>query len=741
MEKLGSTTRDENGLAIANDYLRLVFASHKGSPYLSGLGAVAPDQHDWIAARASQPAPLWKARFLHEHFLPPDASSRSRWDMRLQEEWIDVDSFAPAHFSSSLEKHDGASVLTLCWEGIALAGIADTVDVAVQVALAGDSRVSRWSARVDNHAIRFGLWQFTFPVIGNLVGDDGVTLVVPAGWGKAVSHPAQHADTYTGHYPSGGCVLQLVCLTDGNETLYLAAEDPQAYFKRFELMGNAVDDTIQYAVVQYPNDMGYMRNSYTTPYPVSVGVLPGDWYAAAKTYRAWALTAPWTAGGKIETRTDTEQWIKDNVVWANCNAMDPDMVAEVVRDVSAFARYLQVPAALHWYSWHQIPFDDHYPEYFPTKPGFKEAVAELQKAGVHVMPYINGRLWDSRTESWFADGAADACSKDRAQRMYVESYASRVVLTAMCPTTPLWQNKISGIVERLAGEYGVDGVYIDQIGAASPNLCFDRTHGHGTGGGDYWVLGYEKLLALAKAKGKATGKALILTTEDASESYGAQLDAFLMCNSTQPGLVPLYPAIYSGIFLTFGRYMFEEDLADPAAFRTKLGQMFLWGAQLCWMAAGFILKEQHARDAAFLRELAHARADNQAYLAFGELVQPPRIDSRIDRPLPEIRTKWCMWNPEADFAIQPMMDVTMSAVEVSAWHHSREDRWGLFFVNMAEQEQEVAWSFPLEAAGTWQAREQRTNVPCELASGDGLARGVVKVPALGVRVVELFKAV
>ena len=32
------------------------------------------------------------------------------------------------------------------------------------------------------------------------------------------------------------------------------------------------------------------------------------------------------------------------------------------------------------------------------KEGFDEGVSELQEAGVFVMPYINGRLWDTRAK-------------------------------------------------------------------------------------------------------------------------------------------------------------------------------------------------------------------------------------------------------------------------------------------------------------------------------------------------------
>ena len=41
-------------------------------------------------------------------------------------------------------------------------------------------------------------------------------------------------------------------------------------------------------------------------------------------------------------------------------------------DVRTAMDYLGVPVMAHWYQWHQIPFDNDYPHYFPAKPGFEE---------------------------------------------------------------------------------------------------------------------------------------------------------------------------------------------------------------------------------------------------------------------------------------------------------------------------------------------------------------------------------
>ena len=135
---------------------------------------------------------------------------------------------------------------------------------------------------------------------------------------------------------------------------------------------------------------------------------------------------------------------------------------------------------MHWYNWHQIPFDNDYPHYFPTKPGFAEGVRALQSSGTFVMPYINGRLWDTRdrgTEDFeFTRVALPAVTKNEKGQPYIETYGSKekdgspVRLGVMCPTTELWQSRVRQTVLRLMNECGVKGVYIDQIAAAAPTL-------------------------------------------------------------------------------------------------------------------------------------------------------------------------------------------------------------------------------------------------------------------------------
>ena len=77
---------------------------------------------------------------------------------------------------------------------------------------------------------------------------------------------------------------------------------------------------------------------------------------------------------------------------------------------------------------------------------------------------------------------------------YVETYGSNASFCVANPFTKYWQNSYAGVVERLVREDEVGGVYIDQIGAASPERCWDTAHGHTLGGGDYWTVGYQKMM-------------------------------------------------------------------------------------------------------------------------------------------------------------------------------------------------------------------------------------------------------
>jgi len=557
--------------------------------------------------------------------------------------------------------------ITLRWSGVPVGG--SHIDVEAAVRINRGDPVSHWSLKVVNADEALGLWRITFPIISGVQARPRIKLAFPMGWGLLFDD-ALHAGEVQGTYPSMVPAMQFMACWRTGGGLYLGAHDPAATHKQFVCTPDPDNGRLRLAIINYPAGMGRAARQYELPYDAAVGAFAGDWYEAARIHRRWAIAdAPWMSHGEVRTRESTPQWLKEVDIWC----LGSGGPADVVEPVKRFAAYFGVPTAVHWYNWHQIPFDDHYPEYFPIKAGFAEGVAGLQAAGVRVMPYINGRLWDPRTDSWASEHAEAACAKDEHLKRYEETYGSGVPLVVMCPYTEKWQEKVSGLVDRLVNECGVDGVYVDQISAAGAKLCFDPNHGHDVGGGGFWAAGYRRLLQKARQK---LPRGRMLTTEENADPWIDLLDAFLLVN-TPPSwgeVIPLYPAVYSGRTITFGfQYLVGGDLDRGLPFRAKMARAFAWGAQLGWVGPE-ILQEKYAREAEYLRNLARCRRRAHDFLAFGEMLAPPVV-----RGVSLIAI-------EGKGAFGPDYRLQLPAVISSAWRADNGDL-GIVLTNMTDEQQ------------------------------------------------------
>jgi hypothetical protein len=343
--------------------------------------------------------------------------------------------------------------------------------------------------------------------------------------------------------------------------------------------------------------------------------------------------------------------------------------------VKQFAEFFDVPVGFHWYNWHQIPFDNDYPHYFPTKDGFADAVRDLQESNVYVMPYINGRLWDTRDRGiedfQFTRIARAAATKDENGKPYTEMYGSkesdgsRVALAPMCPATGVWQDRVRDIVLRLFSQCGVKGVYIDQIAAASPRLCFDASHGHPLGGGHWWTESYWRLLEQIHQQ---MPDDRMLTTECNAEPYIRWFDGYLTWHWQYNGQVPAFPAVYGGAIQMFGR-AYRGGPSKDLALRMKAGQQLVFGEQIGWIDPGVIREQENAE---FLRQVVRLRWSLRRYFHAGQMERPPKFIGDI----PRVTADW-RWHDE--------WPVTTDAVMTGAWSLPHEDRTALLFVNVADK--------------------------------------------------------
>lgn len=610
-------------------------------------------------------------------FLAPDAERGDLWALTFrrgrlgEEETVRPTDARDTRWEVDANAAEGA--LRLHWPGCALGEQANAIDVTVTVRMEPGCDLSRWSLAWENRAEEFGIWQIDFPRVGG-VGPGG-QVVVPMKWGQLYDVPLPGAG-YRGRYPSQGAFAQMMCWWREGSGLYYAAHDPDAGVKQPAALNDG-PGTIAFDLATSPGGMGVPAGRGELGYEVAIGSFDGDWFDAGKVYREWATQQFWTRKGPIVTREDMPQWWKDCALSIRPTG-DPDWVTEMG---TALQAEFDMEAVLHWYVWHQIPFDDDYPEYFPVKPGFGEAVAALQSVGVHVMPYVNGHLWDTDTDSWIEENAIVGAALTPKGELYIERWRDQEH-AVMCPGSEKWKSKMIEIALRLADEYGCDAIYLDQIGATSPRLCFNDEHDHPVGGGAFWARERDDLLAEMRRQCQAANPRFVMTTESQAEPYMAVLDGHLMCNLVGANQVPLYVAIYGGYTQTFGRL---GEVRNPTAFRMQHGQAFAFGSMMGRINSLALLEPENAELLGYLKALAEIRRDYREFMAFGEMLRPPRIVGEV----PWVTTQWQEKTNDI---------VTLPAIQAAAWR-APDGRLGLFYTNVAEEPVSFTHSFALADYG------------------------------------------
>jgi hypothetical protein len=126
-------------------------------------------------------------------------------------------------------------------------------------------------------------------------------------------------------------------------------------------------------------------------------------------------------------RNDVPAWAYNITTWINSqDPQPPESVAANVINLQKRFGLDRDSLAFHYYEWDTLGnkasawpednkcdndkgicgFDTHYPDYFPARFGFEQALATLKENGLRVIPYINGRIFDTQVSEWTASDAA-----------------------------------------------------------------------------------------------------------------------------------------------------------------------------------------------------------------------------------------------------------------------------------------------------------------------------------------------
>ncbi len=590
-----------------------------------------------------------------------------------------------------------------------------------------------WQLQANNPRPDWSVWRVSFPRIALANLGKGSSMLFPRGPGEVQQNVAVRPFSYRGSYPSGWCSMQFMAayqeagpmrtlypgviadstprpaISQSPYGLYFAVHDPWGSTKDLGVVSQPESQSIQLFFDHPAPNMGMAGNPFTLSGEGVWQLLRGDWFDAATIYKNWVRQkARWWPVLNSTGRKDTPTWMRELNAWAMISGAPGDCVARVQQ----FQQTLGVPVGFHWYNWHQIPFDNDYPHYFPAKPGFAEGVHTLQNSGVMVMPYINGRLWDTQDQGAqdfeFTQRALPASTKGEDGKPRIESYGSKetngspVRLAVMCPSTPLWQQTVQNTVLKLLQEIGTRAVYIDQVAAASPALCLDASHGHPLGGGHWWNEGYWKMLSDIR---RIMPRGSMLTTECNGEPFIRWFDGYLTWHWQYDGQVPAFPAIYGGAIQMFGR-AYRGGATKDLALRMKAGQQLVFGEQIGWLDPKDI---QDVKNAEFFRQVVRVRDHFREYFYRGEMARPPRLTGVMS----QVKADW-QWSGE--------WWVTTDAVLTGAWLIPKEKRLVLLLVNVSDDPISVGLRFNALQYGIHARQLRGTRYPNNEATPAALSR-------------------
>lgn len=577
-------------------------------------------------------------------------------DLRTQKEFM-VDSRTGWAWTKTSSQNRGFRFSFAGWNSY------EELAVEVLLSFPADHQMA-WSLEVLNGEQLVSVLQAVYPPLA--FQGENTNCFIPQHSGREISNITDYRFYKRGNYPEGDAWTMgffAAYNQDQKEQkgIYFGLHDPTGALKYASVTTDPITHQGVFCASCPALDYGKGGNAFVAPGSCVWALYQGGWYEAALMYRQFVrMEANWCPKVGAEGREDTPKWAKELSYWAmdwmpNTNPLADPLPTSIRRDdgeppedywkeeAIKLRKALGVPIGYHLYNWHWIPFNNDFPHFFPVKEGFAQGVKELEEQGVHVMPYINGRLWDTRDHQGedreFSQKAFPWATKDEDGSLYLEHYESHepdgsyCQLASMCPSSGVWKEKMAYTLKRLFHEFGVSAVYIDQISAAPPVLCMDPNHHHLPGGGSWWTEQYNLLL---RRCGQIKGEHGVITSESVAEVYAQSLDGLLTWIWVSDDLVPAFPVVYSGYLLMLGRNTNGLKKRDLPFFRYHTAQAFLFGQQMGW--ANLDLAEDQDK-LPFLRKLVQLRAKYAPYFYRGELLNPVSIYS----DLPDTYTLPYVW--------------------------------------------------------------------------------------------------
>lgn len=544
------------------------------------------------------------------------------------------------------------STLILKWEEFE--GM-DDFSVKATVTIDSQKALSYWNIKTEG-ITGLLIENLIFPRIQGIKDLGNEKLAIPTWMGSLVNNPrdvlgkSKATVKQMGWSYPGSLSMQVLALYNPNSKgFYASCNDALSFTKDFNITLDTLN-TIGFKMINYP-PYDASLNAYGPSYDAIIGCFQGDWITAAEQYREWGTQQTWCDNSRLKNNL-SPSWLDSTALWIWNRGKSDNVLTPAVE----LKHKLGLPVSVFWHWWHHCSYDNYFPEYFPPREGrksFKKAVKKAQNEGVRSIIYMNSIQWGDSTESWKTENALPYAVKDIKGNTYAHVYNifTGKSLTPMCMATDFWRNKYSSLCDSAVNVYQTNGVYMDQ--ACLNMKCYDKSHIHEPGGGNYWVENFGKLTKQIRSTVSDKTQP-ILAGEGSGENWIPYLDAFLtlpVSRERYAGVsnietIPFFQAVYHEYAITYGSYSSlvtppydqlwpekyapekTEQLLDKKfnkQFLMEQARAFVWGMQPTIANYHTFLESERKEEINYLLNIAKIRYQSLKYLLYGKFCRSPQM--------------------------------------------------------------------------------------------------------------------
>lgn len=254
----------------------------------------------------------------------------------------------------------------------------------------------------------------------------------------------------------------------------------------------------------------------------------------------------------------------------------------------------------------------------------------MKAAGMRVIPYINGQLYDTLIPRYKQDAALQFVQKFAAQSLRTDEtpvalsphleHFDKITSAVMCPATLYWQKVMRDTMLEIVNDLGFDGTYVDQVGNGEQRNCADPTHNHTIHGGSFWAEAFYKIMAEVRA-GVPAKSAMFMTEGTVEEVSGKGFDILLGLQWTE---LPVWHAIYGGYGYATGH---AGSIRKHLGFGlcAELTSQFMVGGTMGWLTYQNYKEEffspTHAEEVSYIQRLSQARILAKPWMVHGRVTR------------------------------------------------------------------------------------------------------------------------